>query len=102
MSWADKYIEELKAGKEVSFRPQGNSMVGRISSGQLVTCVPVEERVIKVDDIVLCKVMGTQYLHLVLEVTSEVYPMCYRIGNNRGKVNGWTSTVYGIVVDVKD
>ncbi len=44
MGWATNYINELKGGKTISFRPRGNSMVGRISSGQLCTVVPVTEK----------------------------------------------------------
>ncbi len=29
MGWATNYINELKGGKTISFRPRGNSMVGR-------------------------------------------------------------------------
>jgi hypothetical protein len=36
MGWANHYIEELKAGKTIQFRPRGNSMTGRISSGDLL------------------------------------------------------------------
>ena len=33
MAWADAYVTALVAGKTVSFRPTGNSMVGKINSG---------------------------------------------------------------------
>jgi hypothetical protein len=36
MSWATHYIEQLKAGQTVQFRPRGNSKKGKIASGQLV------------------------------------------------------------------
>src|SRR5204863_6971636 len=35
MGWATPHIEKLRAGETVSFRPRGNSMSGKIESGQL-------------------------------------------------------------------
>jgi len=60
MSWATKYIEQLLANQVVKFRPRGNSMSGKIESGQLVTVAPLGEREPVVGDIVLCKVNGMQ------------------------------------------
>ncbi len=66
MGWATQYISKLAEGETVSFRPRGNSMVGKIESGQLCTVVPIPaDEEIKVGDIVLCKVNGREYLHLV-------------------------------------
>jgi len=65
MGWATPYIEKLKHGETVQFRPRGNSMVGKIESGQLCTVVPVRAGNLNVGDIVLCKVNGFQYLHLI-------------------------------------
>jgi hypothetical protein len=71
----------------VQFRPRGNSMVGKIASGQLCTVAPLEEHELAVGDIVLCRVHGNQYLHLVKAIQGERY----QIGNNRGGINGWIS-----------
>lgn len=71
----------------MKFSPKENSMVGKINSGQLCTVVPVDIANLKVGDIVLCKVRGRQYLHLVKAI-SETQVL---IGNNRDKINGWTS-----------
>lgn len=88
MGWAARHIEKLKAGETVQFQPRGNSMIGIIASGQLVTVVPIgtEEDIAK-GDVVLCKVGGADYLHLVKAVRNGAY----QIGNNRGRINGWTS-----------
>ena len=40
-------------------------MKGKIESGQLVTVEPVGNRQLMKGDIVLCKVNGSQYLHLI-------------------------------------
>jgi hypothetical protein len=42
MGWATPYIEKLKLGETVSFRPRGHSMKGKIESGQLCTVKPIE------------------------------------------------------------
>lgn len=101
MSWATPYIQKLTQGETVSFRPRGHSMTGIISSGQLVTVAPVtHDQVLSKGDVVLCKVRGKQYLHLV----KAIRPGQMQIGNNRGGINGWTSrsNVYGHLVSVTD
>jgi hypothetical protein len=65
MGWASEYIVRLQNGETVQLRPRGNSMKGKIESGQLCTVEPVDPTTLKVGDIVLCKVNGKQYLHLV-------------------------------------
>lgn len=65
MGWATVCIDKLKKGETVQFRPRGNSMKGKIDSGQLCTVVPIKAEEVNVGDIVLCKVNGSQYLHLV-------------------------------------
>jgi hypothetical protein len=87
MGWASGHIEKLRAGQTVSFRPRGNSMAGKIESGQLCTVAPVDAGTIAVGDIVLCKVRGREYLHLVKAIQGQRF----QIGNNRGRINGWVS-----------
>jgi hypothetical protein len=98
VGWASKYIERLQRGEIVEFRPRGNSMSGRIESGQLVTVVPVGNHVLKIGDIVLCKVNGVQYLHLVKAISGDRI----QIGNNKGRINGWTSrrSIFGVVTAI--
>lgn len=100
MGWAVRYIEKLKAGQQVSFRPRGNSMTGKVESGQLCTVVPVEDHSsLKVGDIVLCKVGGSEYLHLIKAIQGERF----QIGNNRGRINGWIGSggVFGKCIKVE-
>ncbi len=101
MSWATSYIQKLQEGETIQFRPRGNSMVGLISSGQLVTVMPATPKGIEVGAIVLCKVGGAQYLH---KVTAQGSDGRWQIGNNKGHINGWTleSNIYGIVTKVED
>lgn len=85
MGWATRHIERLKTGVTVQFRPRGNSMQGKIESGQLCTVEPIANEDLKVGDIVLCKVNGEQYLHLIKAIQGSRF----QIGNNRGLINGW-------------
>ena len=98
MSWATHYIEKLKAGEIVQFRPKGNSIRGKIESGELVTVEPLAGRELQKGDIVLCKVNGSQYLHLIKATQGERY----QIGNNVGRINGWITinSIYGICTAV--
>ena len=85
MGWATHYISQLKMGATVQFRPRGDSMRGKINSGQLCTVEPVDPATLQVGDIVLCKVRGAEYLHLIKAVKGHQF----QIGNNRGGINGW-------------
>lgn len=97
MSWA-AHIQKLQAGETVQFRPRGNSMQGKVSSGQLCTVQPLEGPPEK-GDVVLCKVRGKHYLHLVKAVKGERY----QIGNNKGRINGWigVNAVFGKLTEVE-
>ena len=99
MGWATHYIEKLQNGETVEFRPRGGSMKGKVESGQLVTVEPVGERKLKKRDIVLCKVGGAQYLHLIKAIQGDRY----QIGNNLGRINGWIgkNSIYGVCTYVE-
>ncbi|HNU06990.1 MAG TPA: hypothetical protein PKO33_04430 [Pyrinomonadaceae bacterium] len=101
MGWATPYIAELKDGRTVKFRPRGHSMKGKIESGQLCTVEPIADiGTIGTGDIVLCKVNGSDYLHLVKAVQGARF----QIGNNRGRINGWIgpNLIYGKLVAIED
>lgn len=104
MGWADKYIEALQGGKTVKFRPRGSSMSGKIESGQLVTVEPLtDSSTLKVGDIVLCKVKGNQYLHMIMKIKGKNEE--FEIGGyNRNFTNGWigANQIYGKCVKVED
>jgi len=96
MGVLDAIAARVAAGATVELRPSGSSMVPLIRSRQLVTVAPVNPDRIEVGDIVLARVAGTVYLHLVSALdrsTSRV-----QISNNRGRTNGWTNhaRIYGI------
>lgn len=99
MGWATGHIGKLRAGATFSFRPRGNSMTGKIESGDLCTVQPVDPSTLQVGDIVLCKVNGREYLHLVKAIQGPRF----QIGNNRGFINGWISAngIFGKCVRVE-
>lgn len=100
MGWAAAYMEKLRAGETVEFRPRGNSMVPKIKSGQLCTVAPVDPQTLQKGDIVLCKVGGKEYLHLI----SAIKDSRFQISNNRGFINGWVSadSIYGRLMRVEE
>ena len=82
----------------MSFRPRGHSMRGKIESGQLCTVAPIASPPVE-GDIVLCRVRGAEYLHIVRAIRGDQF----QIGNNRGGVNGWVtqSAIFGRLVRVE-
>ncbi len=98
MGWADGQIAKLALGETVQFRPRGNSMTGKVNDGQLCTVEPLAERIPVVGEIVLCRVKGNQYLHLVKAIQGPRF----QIGNNRGGINGWVTLrqIYGRLIAV--
>jgi SOS-response transcriptional repressor LexA len=99
MAWCDHAVAELRAGRRVEIRPKGHSMCPRIQSGALVLLEPVRDPAsLRAGQIVLAKVRGSWYLHLI----SATDPTRVQIANNRGHVNGWVarSAVVGRVVEI--
>ena len=74
-------------------------MSGKIESGDLCTVVPAKPEELEVGDIVLCKVGGAQYLHLIRAKQGDRF----QIGNNRGRINGWIGSngIFGRCVRVE-
>ena len=71
-----------------------------MESGQSVIVEPVsDETELKKKDIVLCKVNGHFYLHLIHSIRNDKR---YLIGNNHGHMNGWVgrSNIYGVVREI--
>ena len=85
-------INHLLNGETVIIGGKGNSMTPKLKSGEYVIVEPITENTkIKKRDIVLCKVRGNIYLHLVTGISGK----SYKISNNHGHDNGWTTQVYG-------
>lgn len=67
-------------------------MTPLIKSGQEHVLSPINLSDVEVGDIVFCKVKGRYYTHLVKAKGV--------IGNNHGKINGWTKSVFGKVTKI--
>jgi hypothetical protein len=93
MSWAHHAKEALRRGETVQVRPRGHSMRGKVDDGDLVTLEPCDPSDVSVGDVVLVRVRGTDYLHLIKAIDGERF----LIGNNRGGTNGWVDrhALYG-------
>ena len=75
-------------------------MTGKVNDGNLVTISPCETAKLEVGDVVLVKVKGVVYLHLIKARDAQNR---FLIGNNRGGINGWASpaAVYGVVTQIE-
>jgi hypothetical protein len=92
--------EKLRSGEVCKVRGIGNSMTPILKSKQDVICIPVTENtILKKHDIVLAKVKGHWYLHLIHAIKNDTL---YLIGNNHNHMNGWVSRacIYGKVVEI--
>ena len=103
MNWASHAIVALGRGEQCKVTPHGDSMRPKVESGATVTLAPygdAEEPA--VDDIVLVKVRGVIYLHLIKAIRGGAESRQYQIGNNRGGTNGWVSrkAIFGKAVAV--
>lgn len=99
MGWATSHIQELKNNKTIQFRPRGSSMKGKVESGQLCTVEPINS-ILNVGDIVLCKVNGKEYLHLIKAIQGERF----QIANNKGHINGWVgkNCIFGKLIKIEN
>ena len=99
MSWALFAKEALRRGETVQVKPRGHSMRGKVNDGDLVTLEPVSPETLTVGDIVLVRVHGRDYLHLVKAIDGGRF----QIGNNRGGINGWVgpNAIYGKAMKVE-
>ena len=99
MSWAKYAIEALQRGESAQVRPRGHSMKGKVNDGDLVTLEPCDSAQLTVGDVVLVRVRGNVYLHLIKAINQGRF----LIGNNRGGVNGWVGAncIYGKAVKVE-
>ena len=102
MGMLDAAAARVAAGATVELRPSGSSMTPLIRSRQRVIVAPVDPAKLEIGDIVLARVAGTVYLHLVSAVDQARKRV--QISNNRGRVNGWTGhdRVFGLCVAVDD
>lgn len=92
--------EKLSEGLVCKVTGIGNSMTPILKSKQPVICIPVtKDTILKKRDIVMCKVNGHFYLHLIWSIKPGDR---YLIGNNHNHANGIISrnNIYGKVVEI--
>ena len=85
MGWASAAIEGLRQAQVVTLCPRGHSMAGRINHGAQVTVKPIGDWELQVGDVVLVRIHGREYLHLIKAIQGGRF----LIGNNGGGINGW-------------
>lgn len=96
--------QRLQDGETCKVTGVGNSMTPILKSHQPVICTPVTESTeLSKRDIVMCKVNGHFYLHLIWSIraagtTSEMF----LIGNNHKHPNGWINrkNIFGKVIEI--
>jgi len=89
--------DHLRAGETCIVVGYGNSMTPKLASGEAILMEPVtEDTILKKGDIVLVKVNGHFYCHLI----SAIRGGSYQISNNHKHVNGWVSknNIYGKMI----
>lgn len=94
MNWK---IQKLLDGETIISKEPGNSMLPILKSKQPVKLQPISWEDCEVGDIVFCKVRGNVFTHLVKGKNQKRGLL---IGNNRGRINGWTKNVYGKVIEI--
>lgn len=90
-------LNRLLKGETFVTHESGNSMSPRLKSGEEHRIAPAKWEDVEIDDIVYCKVNGRFYTHLVKAKDSSKGCL---IGNNKGRLNGWTKQVYGRVIEI--
>lgn len=90
-------LEKLENGETFVTSERGHSMSPVICSGQKHVLEPAFWDEVDIGDIVYCKVKGNFYTHFV---KAKTLARGCLIGNNKGKINGWTKQVYGKVIEI--
>jgi len=90
-------VEKLLAGETIISKEPGNSMTPIIKSRQPVKLEPCGWEDVVPGDIIYCKVKGRYYTHWVKAKHTDRGVL---IGNNKGRINGWTKNVYGKVIGI--
>lgn len=88
-------IKRIQEGIKVNLKEGGNSMTPIIKHREQVTLSPVYTEKLETGDIVLAKVRGNYYTHLISAIEGDRI----QISNNHKHINGWIhrSKVYAIV-----
>ena len=79
-------------------------MAGRIGDGDLVTLSPVIAEELETGDIVLARVRGRRFFHLVLHLIHQRGENRFLIGSNHGRLDGWIGfdDIFGKVTAIEE
>jgi hypothetical protein len=80
MYWQEEALKALEEGRTVQVRPRGHSMTGRIGDGDLVILKPCATEELIVGAIVLVRIQGKRFSHIVLHSILSVEGNRYHIG----------------------
>lgn len=97
-TWADEAVKRLQNGLFAEVRPPGHSMTGLVGEGDLVALKPFMSYELTPGDIVLVRVPGKRYSHIVLHMVLSVGHEQFLIGSHQGRTDGWVkrSAIFGI------
>ncbi len=90
-------MERLQNSLSAEVRPRGHSMKGLIDDGDLVTLEPLLSHELAPGDIVLVRVPGKRFSHIVLHKIVSVEEGIFLIGSHQGRIDGWVerADIYG-------
>lgn len=92
-------VAAIKADGECYIQGFGGSMEPILHSGDVFKFKRIDDDTeLNKKDIVFCKVHGNLMLHKIVAIQGARY----QIGNNKGRINGWTQrkNLYGLFQDV--
>ncbi len=103
MDWSSEAVAALQQGRSALVRPRGHSMAGRINNGDLVTLAPCRVEGLTAGAIVLVRIRGKRFSHVVLHGILSVEGERFLFGSHQGRVDGWVDwdDIYGIATKVE-
>ncbi len=102
--WASDAVAALQRGESCEIRPRGHSMKPIVLDDARVKLEPLKFDEPVEGDVVLVKVRGVVYLHLVNAVRGKDEDRQYQIRSAAGRINGWTNRacVYGRAAEIEN
>ena len=103
MKWQQEARMALAEGRTFTVQPRGNSMGGIIADSNKVTLAPCDSAHIQLGDVVLARVQGKRYRHIVLHQIHAIEAGRLLVGGSVGRLDGWISAedVFGRVVEIE-
>lgn len=102
-TWATTAATQLLNGETIQIKPPGGSMTGRINNGDTVVLAPCTVIELKTDDIVLVRIRGRRYQHIVLHQILQCDGQRFLIGSFQGRIDGWVQAndIFGKAIEIK-